>query len=176
MPTDLFQGSDEPAEIDLHPPAHQVPLPTDQTRTRAGQPPGLQVLQPAAGVYLQSATPQIQLQYSDNFAIDTATLKVTVKTGNAGTQSANKDLRLGPAYQLPIAVILNDRGGSAPEVLAAGLKENKRATIVGSQSTGCLGSTSSSPLGSDGSQLYVVQAEFSDPRVVSVRGIESRGG
>ncbi len=88
------------------------------------------------------------------------TLKVTVKTGNAGIQSANKDLRLGPAYQLPIAIILNDRGGSAPEVLAAGLKENKRATIVGSQSTGCLGSTSSSPLGSDGSQLYVVQAEF----------------
>ncbi len=89
-----------------------------------------------------------------------STLKVAVKNGNAGTQTANKDLRLGPAYQLPIAVILNDRGGSAPEVLAAGLKENKRATIVGSKSTGCLGSTSSSPLGSDGSQLYVVQQEY----------------
>jgi hypothetical protein len=88
------------------------------------------------------------------------TLKVAVKNGNAGTQSANKDLRLGPAYQLPIAIILNDRGGSAPEVLAAGLKENKRATIVGSRSTGCLGATSSAPLGSDGSQLYVVQQEF----------------
>ncbi|HEY8732768.1 MAG TPA: S41 family peptidase [Candidatus Limnocylindria bacterium] len=88
------------------------------------------------------------------------TLKVTVKNGNAGIQSANKDLRLGPAYQLPIAIILNDRGGSSPEVLAAGLKENKRATIVGSKSTGCLGATSSSPLGSDGSQLYVVQQEF----------------
>jgi hypothetical protein len=89
-----------------------------------------------------------------------STLKVAVKNGNAGTQSANKDLRLGTAYQLPIAIILNDRGGSAPEVLAAGLKENKRATIVGSKSTGCLGSTSASPLGSDGSQLYVVQQEF----------------
>ena len=89
-----------------------------------------------------------------------STLKVAVKNGNAGTQSANKDLRLGPAYQLPIAIILNDRGGSAPEVLAAGLKENKRATIVGTKSIGCLGSTSSSPLGSDGSQLYVVQQEF----------------
>jgi len=88
------------------------------------------------------------------------TLKVAVKNGSAGTQTANKDLRLGPAYQLPIAVILNDRGGSAPEVLAAGLKENKRATIVGSKSTGCLGSTSSAPLGSDGSQLFVVQQEF----------------
>ena len=88
------------------------------------------------------------------------TLKVAVKNGNAGTQSANKDLRLGPAYQLPIAVILNDRGGSDPEVLAAGLKENKRATIVGARSAGCLGATSSVPLGSDGSQLYVVQEEF----------------
>jgi hypothetical protein len=88
------------------------------------------------------------------------TLQITVKTGNAGTQSAIGDLRLGPAYQLPIAIILNDRGGSSPEVLAASLKENKRATIVGSKSVGCLGSTSSSPLGSDGSQLYVVQAEF----------------
>jgi len=88
------------------------------------------------------------------------TLKVAVKNGNAGTQTANKDLRLGPAYQLPIAIILNDRGGSAPEVLAAGLKENKRATIVGAKSAGCLGSTSSSPLGSDGSQLFVVQQEF----------------
>lgn len=88
------------------------------------------------------------------------TLKVAVKNGSAGNMSANKDQRLGPAYQLPIAIILNDRGGSAPEVLAAGLKENKRATIVGAKSAGCLGSTSASPLGSDGSQLYVVQQEF----------------
>jgi hypothetical protein len=88
------------------------------------------------------------------------TLRVAVKTGFAGNMSANKDLRLGPAYQLPIAIILNDRGGSAPEVLAAGLKENKRATIVGAKSAGCLGSTSSTPLSSDGSELYVVQQEF----------------
>ena len=88
------------------------------------------------------------------------TLRVAVKTGFAGNMSANKDQRLGPAYQLPIAIILNDRGGSAPEVFAAGLKENKRATIVGAKSAGCLGSTSSTPLGSDGSELYVVQQEF----------------
>jgi len=88
------------------------------------------------------------------------TLKVAVKNGFAGTQSSIKDLRLGPAYQLPIAIILNDRGGSSPEVLAAGLKESKRATIVGSTSQGCLGATSSAPLGSDGSYLWVVQQEF----------------
>src|SRR5256712_7591378 len=67
------------------------------------------------------------------------TLSVVVKTGNAGTMTANKDLRLPAAYQLPIAVILNDRGGSAPQVPGASLKEKNRATIVGKQSVGCLG-------------------------------------
>ena len=87
------------------------------------------------------------------------TLKVVVKTGNAGTATANKDLRLGPAYQLPIAVILNGRGGSAPEVFAASLKENKRATIVGSKSIGCLGATSPTAM-SDGSTISVTVQEF----------------
>ena len=87
------------------------------------------------------------------------TLKVAVKNGNAGTQSANKDLRLGPAYQLPIAVILNDRGGSAPEVFSASLKEGRRATIVGQKSVGCLGATSPTHL-SDGSELATVVQEF----------------
>lgn len=87
------------------------------------------------------------------------TLKVVVKTGNAGTATANKDLRLPAAYQLPIAVILNGRGGSAPEVFAASLKESKRATIVGSRSVGCLGATSPTAM-SDGSVISVTVQEF----------------
>ena len=87
------------------------------------------------------------------------TLSVVVKTGNAGTMTANKDLRLPAAYQLPIAVILNDRGGSAPEVLGASLKENKRATIVGKQSVGCLGATSPTHM-TDNSELSVTVQEF----------------
>jgi C-terminal processing protease CtpA/Prc len=87
------------------------------------------------------------------------TLTVLVKTGNAGTQSGNKDLRLPQAYQLPIAIILNDRGGSAPEVFTAALKENKRATIVGKLSIGCLGATSPTHM-SDGSELSVAVQEF----------------
>lgn len=87
------------------------------------------------------------------------TLKVVVRTGNAGTASANKDLRLPAAYQLPMAVIVNGRGGSAPEVFAASLKENKRATIVGSRSVGCLGATSPTAM-SDGSTLSVTVQEF----------------
>jgi hypothetical protein len=86
-------------------------------------------------------------------------VKVAVRTGNAGTKSAAQGVRLPAAYQLPIAIILNSRSGSAPEVFSLGLQENKRATIVGSKSAGCLGATSSVPLG-DGSELYVVQQEF----------------
>jgi len=88
------------------------------------------------------------------------TLTVLVRTGDAGTQTANLDLRLVPAYQLPIAIILNDRAGSAPEVFAASLRENHRATIVGSLSMGCLGGEIDAPLGSDGSRLYVVKQEY----------------
>lgn len=87
-------------------------------------------------------------------------LKVLVRTGNAGIRTAAAGLRLPAAYQLPIAIILNDRGGSAPEVFALAMKENKRATIVGHRSVGCLGGTSSVPLSPDGAQLYVVQQEF----------------
>jgi hypothetical protein len=88
------------------------------------------------------------------------TLRQTTHAGNPVTLTANRDLRLGPAYQLPIAVILNDRSASSPEVFAASLKENKRATIVGRMSAGCLGAESDVPLGTDGSRLYVVQQEF----------------
>jgi hypothetical protein len=88
------------------------------------------------------------------------TLRETTRAGNPVTLTANRDLRLGPAYQLPIAVVLNDRSGSSPEVFAASLKENKRATIVGRTSTGCLGAESDVPLGTDGSRLYVVQKEW----------------
>ncbi len=87
------------------------------------------------------------------------TLKVAVRTGNAGTMTANKDLRLSSAYQLPIAIVQNNRGGSAPEVLTAGLKENKRAIVVGSKSTGCLGATSPTQL-SDGSAISIAVQEF----------------
>jgi C-terminal processing protease CtpA/Prc len=73
--------------------------------------------------------------------------------------SARKEWRLPDAYQLPVAVILNDRGGSGPEVFAADLKENKRATIVGGKSIGCMGATSIVNM-TDGSRLAVVVQEF----------------
>lgn len=87
------------------------------------------------------------------------TMTIVVKTGNAGTATANKDVRLPAEYQLPMAVILNGRSASASEVFALGLKESKRATIVGQKSFGCLGAESPSPL-PGGAALHVAVQEF----------------
>jgi len=81
------------------------------------------------------------------------------RAGVADTTSAVAGLRLPDAYQLPIAIILNDRGGSSPEVFALGLHENGRATIVGQPSAGCLGATHTTLL-SDGSELNVTEIEL----------------
>ena len=87
------------------------------------------------------------------------TLTVVGKTGNGGTQTANKDLRLPAEYQLPIAVIINGRSASGSEVFALGLKESKRATIVGQKSLGCLGAESPNPL-PGGASIHVAVQEF----------------
>jgi C-terminal processing protease CtpA/Prc len=87
------------------------------------------------------------------------TLTVIGKTGNGGTATANKDLRLPADYQLPMAVVINGRSASGSEVFALALKENKRATIVGQKSLGCLGAESPNPL-PGGASIHVAVTEF----------------
>jgi hypothetical protein len=87
-------------------------------------------------------------------------MNVEVRSGKAGVQSANKDLRLAEKYQLPIAIVQNDAGGSGPEILALYMKETKRGTIVGGKSIGCVGSAGPTTL-SDGTQIYVAVEEYS---------------
>jgi C-terminal processing protease CtpA/Prc len=87
------------------------------------------------------------------------TLTIVGKTGNAGTQTANNDLRLPAEYQLPMAVIINGRSASGSEVFALALKENKRATIVGQKSLGCLGAESPNPL-PGGASIHVTVQEL----------------
>ncbi len=87
------------------------------------------------------------------------TLTTMLKSGSSGTTTAIKELRLPDAYQLPIVIILNDRGGSGPEVFTAALKENKRATVVGQKSTGCLGGFYDVRY-SDGGHIAVAEREF----------------
>ncbi|HVD52382.1 MAG TPA: S41 family peptidase [Candidatus Udaeobacter sp.] len=68
-----------------------------------------------------------------------ATQVQTVKTGNAGTKTANKDLRLPEAFQLPMVIVANDRTASGSEHFIIDLREGKRATVVGQKTTGCAG-------------------------------------
>jgi len=86
-------------------------------------------------------------------------MTVEGRTGKFGVRSAIKELRLPDEYQLPIAVILNGRGGSGPEVFALFLKEAKRGTIVGQRSVGCLGATSPTRM-QDGSTISIVVEEY----------------
>lgn len=94
------------------------------------------------------------------FLTDQKMLQVIDRNGPAGVTSAKPNFTLPPAYQLPIAIVQNDRGGSAPEFFAADLRENRRATIVGATSAGCLGSLADLLKMADGSSLAVVVQEF----------------
>jgi Peptidase family S41 len=85
-------------------------------------------------------------------------LKAIYRDSSPATIYARKEWRLPDQYQKPIVVIINDRGGSGPEFFAANLREGKRATLVGSKSIGCVGSTSITNF-TDGGLLAVVSNE-----------------
>ena len=99
------------------------------------------------------------IDLSSMFLNGEPTMTIFVKTGNGGTSTANKDLRLPAEYQLPMALVVNGRSASASEVLTIALKENKRATIVGQKTLGCLGAESPNPL-PGGASLHVAVQEF----------------
>jgi hypothetical protein len=90
-------------------------------------------------------------------------LKVHHRTGNPDTIYARKEWRLPDQYQKPVAIILNDRSGSGPEFFAWELRENDRATIVGSLSAGCLGSANQPRL-NDNSLISVVATVYEGAR------------
>jgi C-terminal processing protease CtpA/Prc len=100
--------------------------------------------------------PEIIASY---FLKDEAVMEVHLKNGKAGVRSANSAFRLPEGYQLPIAVIQNDAGGSGPEVFALFLKETKRGTIVGQKSVGCVGSAGPTAL-PDGTAIYIAFEEY----------------
>jgi C-terminal processing protease CtpA/Prc len=100
--------------------------------------------------------PEIIASY---FLKDEAVMEVHLKNGKAGVRTANSNFRLPEEYQLPIAVIQNDAGGSGPEVFALFLKETKRATIVGQKSVGCVGSAGPTAL-QDGTAIFIAFEEY----------------
>jgi C-terminal processing protease CtpA/Prc len=86
-------------------------------------------------------------------------LKAIYRDSSPATIYARKEWRLPDQYQKPIAIVLNDQGGSGPEFFAAQLRENKRATVVGSTTTGCFGATNVTNF-QDGGLIEVVSTLY----------------
>jgi len=71
----------------------------------------------------------------------------------------------------PIVVLINENSASAAEILAAALKENMRAKIVGSQSFGKGSVQSLIPLGDGDTALKLTTARYFTPSGGSIEGI-----
>lgn len=68
-------------------------------------------------------------------------------------------------------MLINENSASAAEILAAALKDNKRATIVGSQSFGKGSVQSLIPLGDGNTALKLTTAKYFTPLGKSIDGI-----
>ncbi|KPH96594.1 peptidase S41 [Pseudoalteromonas porphyrae] len=71
----------------------------------------------------------------------------------------------------PIVVLINENSASAAEILAAALKDNHRATLIGSQSFGKGSVQSLIPLGNGNTALKLTTAKYFTPSGQSIDGI-----
>ncbi|MCQ8879571.1 S41 family peptidase [Pseudoalteromonas shioyasakiensis] len=71
----------------------------------------------------------------------------------------------------PIVVLINENSASAAEILAAALKDNDRATLVGSKSFGKGSVQSLIPLGNGDTALKLTTAKYFSPSGKSIDGV-----
>ncbi|WP_082665509.1 S41 family peptidase [Pseudoalteromonas sp. H105] len=71
----------------------------------------------------------------------------------------------------PIVVLINENSASAAEILAAALKDNQRATLVGNKSYGKGSVQSLIPLGNGNTALKLTTAKYFSPSGKSIDGI-----
>ena len=71
----------------------------------------------------------------------------------------------------PIVVLINENSASAAEILAAALKDNHRATLIGSQSFGKGSVQSLIPLGNGNTALKLTTAKYFTPSGQSIDGV-----
>ena len=76
----------------------------------------------------------------------------------------------GPALTIPIVVLMDQFSASASEVLAAALRDNGRATIIGKQSLG-KGTVNVAQQLSDGGALFVTVRKWLTPKDVQIDGV-----
>ncbi|MGO3300597.1 MAG: S41 family peptidase [Pseudoalteromonas sp.] len=72
---------------------------------------------------------------------------------------------------VPIAVLINEKSASAAEILAAALRDNDRATLVGNQSFGKGSVQSLIPLGNGNTALKLTTAKYFTPLGKSIDGV-----
>ncbi|GAB0109927.1 S41 family peptidase [Pseudoalteromonas distincta] len=72
---------------------------------------------------------------------------------------------------IPIVVLINENSASASEILAAALKDNKRAIVVGNKSFGKGTVQSLIPLGDGNTALKLTTAKYLTPLGKSIEGI-----
>lgn len=88
------------------------------------------------------------------------------KTGNEEIEKSSKK----PSINIPIVILTNNNTASASEILAAALKENNKATIVGEQTYG-KGVIQELITLSDGSGIKVTTEEYYTPNRSKINGI-----
>lgn len=86
------------------------------------------------------------------------------------SESDVKHIDKDSGYNKPIVVLINKGSASASEILAAALKENKRATIVGETSYG-KGSVQSVMGLNNGAGIKLTVAEYFGPKMLKINGV-----
>jgi carboxyl-terminal processing protease len=110
------------------------------------------------------------VEIADEFLDGGTILMERERDGNEQTFTAKSG---GSATEIPVVVLLNRFSASGSEVLAAALRENDRATIVGEKSFG-KGTVNTSTDLDDGGQLYVSIARWLTPDGTLIDGVGIR--
>lgn len=110
------------------------------------------------------------IEVADEFLDDGTVL---TERDRDGSEKEFRARRGGVATDIPVVVLLNRFSASGSEVLAAALKENGRATIVGEKSFG-KGTVNISNDLDDGGQLYVSIATWLTPNGTQIDGVGIR--
>lgn len=95
---------------------------------------------------------------------------VLIEKFKSGDQKTYPTQAGGLATQIPMVLLVNEGSASASEILAASLRDYKRATIIGQKTYG-KGSVQTTHQLSDGSQLRVTIANFYSPLDITINHV-----
>ena len=77
----------------------------------------------------------------------------------------------GQIYPKPVVILTSERTGSAAESFTAGLQENNRATVIGSQSCGCVNIFNDTIRVKGGGELQLSELGYSSPKGHKLEGL-----